>query len=368
MADKTPLYDMAAGAGAQFTEDAGWLVPARFGAPETEYQRAREQAVLFDVSHRGKIEVEGADAVSFLQNLSTNEVASLPVDTGCEAFFTTVQARVVGYALVHRLPPRDGTTVFWLDTDPGSAGKLVKHLDRYIISEQVELTDRTRYFASMHLAGPQARAVLEKALREKVPDLRPLRHLSGKIGGNMPCDIRRHESLGVPGYDVICPDSRATAVWEMLLRSGAAPAGYEAFERLRIEAGTPVYGKDIDESNLALEVGRTVQAISYTKGCFLGQEPLVRIRDLGHINRSLTGLKVDGTDAVPHGAKLYRDGKEVGQVTSSAALPGRPDVVALAYLRRGSTEPGTRLEVETGGRPRTAEVAGLPMAGLDLGV
>jgi glycine cleavage system T protein len=367
MPDKTSLHDITARAGADFTEDAGWLVPAHFEGRDAEYRRAREEAALFDVSHRGKVEVAGSDAASFLQNLSTNDVAGLPVGASCEAFFTTAQARVVAYALVHRLPLRDGNSVFWLDTDPASADRLIKHLDQYLISEQVELTDSTRAYAWMHLAGPQARAVLEEALGEKLPDLEPLRHIPGKVGGKISSAIRRRDALGVWGYDIACPDAGAGAVWETLTRSGAAPAGWEAYELLRIEAGTPVYGKDIDETNLALEVGRTRQAICYTKGCFLGQEPLVRIRDLGHINRSLTGLKIAGTEAVPHGAKLFRDGKEVGHVTSSVVSPRFGTAVALAYVRRGSDQPGTRVQVEPGGARRPAEVVGLPMAGFGGG-
>jgi folate-binding protein YgfZ len=133
-----------------------------------------------------------------------------------------------------------------------------------------------------------------------------------------------------------------------------------AWEILRVEAGTPAYGKDMDESTLALEIGRTSQAICYTKGCFLGQEPLVRIRDLGHVNRSLTGLKLTGSDVVPHRSRLFRDGKEVGFVTSSVYSPRLGSAIALAYVRRGHLDSGTPLEVEVDGKRLTAVVVGLP--------
>ena len=129
-----------------------------------------------------------------------------------------------------------------------------------------------------------------------------------------------------------------------------------AYEALRIEAGMPLYGLDIDENALAPEVGRTAQAICYTKGCYIGQEPIVRIRDIGQVNRTLTKLRIEATNAVPHGTKLWRDGKEVGQVTSSALIPGSGEGVALAYVRRGNTEPGTVLEVEMDGERGTARV------------
>ena len=145
---------------------------------------------------------------------------------------------------------------------------------------------------------------------------------------------------------------------------GAKPAGLAAADLLRVEAGTPVYGKDVTENNLAPEVGRTAQAISYTKGCYLGQEPIVRLRDLGHANRVLTGLRVEGTQPVPAGAKLWREGKEVGQVTSSVYSPALGTVIALAYVRRGNTEPGTALEVEIDSTRAGGSVASLPFAGL----
>jgi folate-binding protein YgfZ len=179
--------------------------------------------------------------------------------------------------------------------------------------------------------------------------------------------FRRNDRLGVPGYDIVCPAGVAEAFWNRLVGRGARSAGLAAEEVLRVEAGTPVYGKDITENNLAPEVGRTAQAISYTKGCYLGQEPIVRLRDLGHVNRLLTGLRVEGPQPVPTGAKLGRDDKEAGQVTSSVYSPALGTVIALAYVRRGSAAPGTALEVETHPTRAVASVASLPFSGLSPG-
>jgi glycine cleavage system T protein len=360
MAEKTPLYDVAARAGAEFVEEAGWLMPARYGNVEAEYRRALEGTALFDVSHRAKVELTGPEAVAFLQNLSTNDIASLPIGAGCEVFFTTMHAKVVAHALVYRLLLHDNREAFWLDVAPGMSEKILKHLDHYLISEQVEFADRTGEFAHLHLAGPLAKPTLERALGDDVPDLAELQHMMRTFGASATCHIRRHDPLGVPGFDIVCLRGRAEEVWNQLTRLGAVPAGLQADEVLRVEAGTPVYGKDMDESTLALEVGRTREAICYTKGCFLGQEPLVRIRDLGHINRLLLGVKLTGADPVSRGSRLFRDGKEVGQVTSSVYSPRLGSGIALAYVRRGHQEPGTRLEVEVEGTRRTGEVAGLP--------
>jgi folate-binding protein YgfZ len=356
------LHDLTAQDGAVFTEAAGWLVPDHFGDPIAEYHRTRAQTSLFERSNVGKVEVTGGDAGSFLHNLSTNDVVGLAIGAGCEAFLCTAKARVVAHLLIYHLLLGDGREAYWLDVAPGESEKVIKHLDHFVISEQVEFADRTREFAQMHLAGPQAHTILAKAINDTVPELAQGQHMMRTFSPAGACHVRRHDPLGVPGYDIVCLRSRSEGVWRLLTTSGARPAGRTAFEVLRIEAGTPQYGRDIDENTLAPEVGRIEQAISYTKGCFLGQEPIVRVRDLGQVNRTLTGLRVDGTTPAPHGARLLRDGKEVGFVTSSALSPGDGKVVALGYVRRGHTEPGTPLEVEVGTDRIAAQPIALPSA------
>jgi folate-binding protein YgfZ len=365
MSERSPLHEATARSGAVFTEDGGWTMPAHYGDAAAEYRQARTAAALFDLSHRGKVELTGPEAAIFLNNLLTNDIKNLPLSRGCEAFLCNVQARVLAYALVYRLKVFDDATflsshdAFWLDVDPGTDDKVVRHLDRHLISEQVEIADRTRAFAHLHLAGPQAAALMEP---DGIKGLAPRELMQTGFGPDT-VQFRRNDRLGVPGYDVVCPAARAEWYWNHWLGRGARPAGVQAEETLRVEAGTPAYGKDITEANLAPEVGRTPQAISYTKGCYLGQEPIVRLRDLGHVNRVLTGLRLEGTEPAPAGAKLWRDGKEAGQVTSSVLSPALGTAIALAYVRRGGTGPGTLVEVETPtGRGRAA-VTSLPFCG-----
>lgn len=363
MAERTPLHDLTSQAGAVFTEKAGWEVPADFGDPAAEYRQAREGAVLFDTSARGKVEVTGAEAGSFLHNLSTNDVKNLAVGAGCEAFFATATAKAVEHVSIYHVLLHDGRDAFWIDVAPGRGEKLIQHLDRYLISEQVEFADRTREFAQMHLAGPEAKAVLEKALLDDVPELGPLQHMVRTFGTTSHSSIRRHEPLALPGYDIVCLRALAANVWGILTRAGARPAGGQAYEWLRVEAGTPVFGIDIDENRFIAEVGRTAQAISYNKGCYLGQEPVVMARDRGQVQRFLLGLNLSGEGTVPPGSKLFRDGKEVGVTGSSVVSPGVGRPIALAYVKRGSQEPGTQIEIEAGGEKRPAEVTTLPFPG-----
>lgn len=357
MLQQSPCHVAAAAAGACFVEEAGWQMPAHFGDRAQEYQQAKKAAAIFDVSHRGKLHVTGSDAASFLHNLCTNDVKKLSIGDGCEAFFCNVQARVLSHAYVHH-----GQEGFWLDVAPGENAKLLKHLDHYLVSEQVEFADRTTELAQLLVAGPQARAVVSRALACELPDLQNLQQRDGLTALGNSGQIRRYDLLGVSGYALLVCFEDAQKFWLSLTEAGAVRAGLEAYEILRVEAGTPVYGKDMDESKLAPEVGRTQQAISYTKGCYLGQEPIVRIRDLGHVNRYLVGIRISGTVGVPRGAKLLREGKEEGVVTTAVQSPIFGPI-ALAYVRRGSHIPGTALDLETDGGKIPAVTVALPFVG-----
>jgi folate-binding protein YgfZ len=359
MSAKSAIHALTSQQGAVFEDEAGWQMPAHYGDPLAEYRHAIEHAALFDLSHEGKVEVTGKDAAAFLHNMCTNDVRNLARGAGCEAFLTTGQAKVVAYVLIEHGRTPDDRDVYWLETAPGTAGRVVQHLDHYLISEQVELADSTSDFAEFHLAGPEAATVLGQALGGLPPVLAELQHQSVTFGA-AEARICRHDRLGLPGFDIWCRGATAAAVWQALCQGGVRPAGLRAYHLLRVEAGTPVYGLDIDETNLPQEVGRTEQAISFTKGCYIGQETVARIRTYGHVNRSLVGLKLAGDGPVPSGAKLFRAGQEVGQVTSSVLSPRLGSAIALAYVRRGNQEPGTALEVEAAGEQITATVVPLP--------
>lgn len=357
------LHELTTEAGAVFRDDAGWQMPAHYGAAVAEYDAALKTAAVFDVSHRGKVEVSGKDAPSFLHHLGTNDILNMPLGGGCEAFFCTAKAKVVAHALVYHVLLPEDRHAFWLDVAPGQAEVLIKHLDRFIIAEQVELVDRTIGFAQLHLAGPRAAAVLARALADVLPPLEPLQHMERTFGANVTAHIRRNDPLGVPGFDIVCASSLASGLWRMLTSAEAKPAGLDAFELLRVEAGTPVYGKDIDENRFAFDVGRTQQAISYNKGCYLGQEPIVMARDrAGHAPRTLLGVKLAGNELVPAGSKLYRGSEEVGFTCTSIRSPRLGAPIALAYVRFGHQTPGTAVEVDTPAGRVTAEVRSLPFA------
>ena len=227
MSERSPLHDTTAQAGAVFTEEAGWTMPLHYGDPLAEYRQAHEGAVLFDLSHRGKVELTGPEAAVFLHNLLTNDIKNLAYSHGCETFLCNVQARVLAYALVYRLKIFDDPAflsshdAFWLDLDPGLNEKVVRHLDRHMISERAEIADRTRSHAHLHLAGPQAQVLAEQ---EGIQGLAVHELMQTGCGADT-VQLRRNDRLGVPGYDIICPVAAAESVWHHWRERGVQPAG-----------------------------------------------------------------------------------------------------------------------------------------------
>lgn len=327
----------------------------------TEYDAATTAAAIFDRSDAARLVLTGPDAPMFLGNLSTNDIKNLPLGGGCEAYFCDARAKVQFQTWIYHIRLSDGRHAMWVETTPGRNEALTKYLDRYLISEQVEIADRTADFTQFHLAGPRAKAVLETALGDTIPDLPEFAHMERTFGANGTCSVRRRDPLGLPGFDIVCRTELADGVRGLLTAAGAMPAGPQTLETLRIEAGTPVFGPDIDENRFVMEVGNALRAVSYTKGCFLGQEPIVMARDrAGHVNRAFSGLKVLEGGPLPHGAKVFRDGQEVGLVTSSCHSPRLGLPVALGYLRWKHQEIGTRMEAETPAGRQPVEVVGLP--------
>lgn len=357
MTESSVLHETLARARALFDVENGWHVPRNFGDAAREYAAAVEGAVVFDLSPRGKIELAGPDARLFLHNLCTNDVKELPVGAGCEAFLCTAKARVIAHILVGRYHVGD-QDVLWIDFEPGLVEKVHQHLNHYLISERVELSDRTRELCFLRVAGPKAADIVDKvcgARGTEPPMLHPEARVLSLVG-DVIAHVRRVPCLSVPGFDVCCASAHAARLWQVLVEQGAAPAGQEAHEILRVEAGWPVYGLDMDDHRFVVEVGRSEQAISYTKGCFLGQEPIVMARDRGHVNRLLMGAKGEALSRGP----LFRDTHEVGQTTSVVFSPRVGKSIGLAYLKRGNWEPGTILTTAAEAGGREAVVASSP--------
>jgi tRNA-modifying protein YgfZ len=339
----------AAGPGTSAAEQRS---PLHFGNPRQEYAAATTGAAVIDWSDRSLLEVSGADRVAFLHNFCTNDVKRLSVGHGCEAFITNVKGRILGYVWIDV-----GEASIWLDAGPVAPDRLIGHLERYIINEDVTITDRTPEWAQLLVIGPAAAATLTE-FATGAKHLSPGGHVETEHGSRR-MRVTRRDVGNYPAYVLSAPRASLGELWKKLSDAEAQAAGSVAWSALRIEAGLPVFGVDLTEDNLAQEAARTREAISFTKGCYLGQEPIARIDAIGHVNRELRALRIGGEAVPASGAGVFTDatsGQSLGTVTSAAFSFGSESAVALALLRSSASASGSVVFVEIGASRSPATV------------
>lgn len=312
----------------------------------------RRGAGLFPLADRGLLEVSGSDRVRWLDGMVSNDVSALEPGaerSGCYALLLTPQGRIVADLRVLLRPES-----LWLETDAGAVARVVERLERFIVADDVRLSDRSTETARLGLEGPAAEAVL-RALGAET------RLAAGACGearlAGAEVLVAAYGWSGEPAYQIFCETPAAAAVEAALLEAGRecglVRAGPEVLEILRIEAGVPRFGRELDEDVLPAEA-RLERAVSRSKGCYTGQEVVARMESRGRVAHLLVGLRCE--DAPPGAGEAIRAGeKRVGEVTSACRSPAA-GAIALAYVRRAHAEPGTELAV--GGR--SARVAPLP--------
>lgn len=314
--------------------------------------------LLRDLSDHGVIRATGPDRVRFLNGMLTNDVAKLPAGAGLHAAMLTVKGKLLGDMLV--LADEDALLV---DVVGSARAKVREAFERHLIVDDVLLEDEA---APLGLLGEEAQAALAAALGVPEAELPAERYGHRRFPGASPAGpagsdavrVVRVAELGLPGFRVY---GAGPALGERLAAAGARPLGEGEAEARRVAVGEPRYGVDMGEDQLPMEA-RLDDAVSLTKGCYMGQEVIARLTARGHINRKLVGLRLDGEAPAPAGAKVSALGRdEAGQVTSSVRWPGL-GVIALAYLHRSLWTPGTEVVVHAEGGPRPATVAELPFA------
>jgi glycine cleavage system T protein len=355
MTKRTRLYEVEHAAGAIFGQWFGWEVPSRFSDPVAEHRAVRVGVGLTDQSYRGILEVSGNDRVRFLNGMVTNDVRALKPGSGLYAAMLTSHGKLIADMRIYAQ-----ADAYWLDLFEELLPTVRGMLERHLIADQVDIRDRSEEFVALALQGPASAEVLSRLGIDAAKRLEDYEHLEARIDGT-PVRVIRTGETGEVGFLVVVPTRSAAATWEALTLAGRSdqlrPVGMEALNILRVEAGIPWYGLDMDASNLLQETGLE-RAASFSKGCYIGQETVVRIAHRGHVNRHLVGLSIESGMAPEIGTKLIRDQRDVGWITSAVHSPivGRP--IALGYVRREWKEPGTRLELQAPGG--TAEVVSLP--------
>ena len=330
--------------------------PGSYGDPAAEHAAVRGGAGVLDRSDLGLLEVTGRDRAKFLHALLSNDIASLAPGQGIGATLLDVHGKVQVLLRVLVLDER----VLVL-TPPGQAAATEQALDTYLFSEKAYFRDATGEEAIVMLAGPDAQLIAERVAGARPGEV-AWSHTTGTADGAAVRLVRGKGETGEPEVWVMSAAADGSAVWDQLVAAGARPLGRTAFETLRIEAGTPAFPDDMGPTVLLPEVP-FADLVAQTKGCYIGQEVIVRIRDRGHVNRLLRGLIVEGDRVPDPGTQVLSGANElIGQITSAAWSYAVKRPVALAFVRRQHAAAGTAVALNVDGATVPATVSDLPFA------
>ena len=313
--------------------------------PEDEYLALTAGVAVVDRSDVGRLNLKGEDALDLLNRLSTNELATLEFGAEAATVLTTNKGRIVDLLYVRRLDDR--LVVF---TSPGNQQRVAEWIDFYTFVEDVTVEDVTEETAMLSVTGPDSTALLDELTDVRTSSLGSLERLCTQIS-TVSAEVYRSDFLGTPSFDVVVDSEYRERMSAVLTDGGAVPVGRDAVEAVRIERGIPAFGKELTEDYNPHEAN-LVHHVSFSKGCYIGQEVIARLQTYRKVSKYLVGLRWDGEGLAP-GSFLAHDGKRMGVVTSAARLPHTGANVGLGYVRKefvvdGKTivdEAGTEIEV-----------------------
>lgn len=322
---------------------------------EEEYAAAHEAVGLADLSHWAKVRFTGPDRKKFLNGLLTNDIAALKPLSGCSACLLTPKGKLLADLELYDR----GEDILVLISGP-ALGNFSAAISRKIVLSETKMEDVGESTALFYLVGPQAPAVLAEVFR-----------ISSRFEAATVCPIlwngaalhvMAYRRLAPEGFLIVSPAARAPALWDELLRAGASrkikAVSREVLNIIRVERGVPLFGTDMNTDSIPLEVGLE-GSISFTKGCYMGQEVICRIKNLGHVNKILVGLKVSGREVPASGEAVLLPDKDIGQVSSAVWSLKMGSVLALAVIREAESRPGAKVLVNFADGVREAEVVAL---------
>ena len=311
---------------------------ARFGDSQAELTALRTGCGIYDLGFLERTELNGKDRVRWLNGMVTNNIRDLIVGSGVYAFLLNPQGQIQGDLYAYRLEDS-----ILIDTDRAQAETTLAKLKRYIIMDDVKMNSLADKVTAIGVSGPRAREVLTLA-GITIPETQPLQFFIPQCSCDcncIECTLIRGQDAPRETYEIWIAPGEIGKVWEALTAAGATPVGAEAQEIRRIVQGIPLYGVDIRERELPQETAQ-MRALNFTKGCYIGQEIVERIRARGHVNRKFTGFLTNDAKQLERGAKISADGKEVGEITSLASLHDESGerTLALGYIRREAAAAG----------------------------
>lgn len=344
--------------GGRFAEVNGMEVVQNFGDPMAEYAALRNSVGVLDLSFRARLCLTGVDRKRFLHGQVTNNVADLKAGQGCYAALINAKAKMQSDLNIYCLADE-----LLLDFEPGFSPIVTERLQKYIIAEDVMVIDAAPHYGLLSVQGPQAQTILDQAGLSLELPAHPFNSTTANhpLLGEVYCMSQpRGESMG---FDLFVPALKLRAAAETLFGAarsvGGRPCGWQALETVRIETGIPRFGADMDETNLPPETGIESRAISYSKGCYIGQEVIARLRTYGQPAKTLERLRLteDLKELPKKGDKLFQGEKEAGYITSAVSSPSFKGPIALGYIRREFHQPGTELRLRSADGESLARIA-----------
>ena len=347
--------------GGVFGPIGDWELPLYYGDPEAEALRMRKTGGFMDRSFMGKLHVKGKDALQFLQGMVTNDLNLVSLEKGIYSLIVTIKGKIVADLTIYQLDEGG----FLLILQPELTHPIQTLLDRYIIASQVEIQDVTDQWGILSLHGPRVTPLLEGILMGSFKDKEAYSVDSLLWRGQRVWIMPRFE-LGEKGFDLFTSVETMVPLWEEILEEGKKdeifPFGSQTYEILRIEAGTPVFGSELDETVFPLEAG-VDHAVNYDKGCYIGQETITRMKFRGRVNRHRIGFEVQGEELPKKGDRLFFEGKEVGIVSSTVFSPSLKKIIGMGYVRKEQSSSGTPLVLKGLSGQYDVTVSVLPFIG-----
>lgn len=354
--------------GATLVKVGGISVPEKYTSMEEEYAAARRYAAIFDISHFGKLRLTGKDALDLLNRISTNDLNGMRPGMGKQTFFATEKGRVVDLCTVYAQQES-----LLLRTSPTNSANVKKWIEKFIISEDVKVQDVTENFPMFFIAGPSASDFLKQVAHSSHRTLldltkMPLNNFIRTFLGSREVFLSKTKLALDEGFVILVDQNDMELVWNLLINNSKSqnpvPAGLATFEVLRVESGTPLYPSELNESVNPLEVNN-LDAVSFSKGCYVGQEVVARLQTYDKVRRRLVGLVT--TSKIHAGSKVIEANQpssavesEIGIVTSAVRSPGLGKEIGLAYISMGQVIPGSKYFVRVGGKNVEAELSPLP--------
>jgi folate-binding protein YgfZ len=336
-------------------------VEVNHGDLKTEHSALWESAGVLDLSSRSRLCLTGADRVRFLHGQVTNDVKALQPGDGCYAALITAKGRMQSDMYIYCLPEE-----LLLDFEPGLTSTVSERLEKYVIADDVQIIDVAPNYGLVSVQGPKSQSVIRAVgIVDNLP-AKPFGFVRKAETSFGELHVMNQPRLGTSGYDLLAATEQVGALKKKLIAAaksaGGCECGWAAFEIARIEAGIPRFGADMHETTNPLEAGLEGRAISFSKGCYIGQEVISRIRTYSEVAKALRGLRLanDLKSLPKKGDKLFSDGKEAGFVTSATASPRLNANIALGYVKREVNHPGTELTLRTAEGESGARIVELP--------